>query len=456
MRTRVANWRALGLAAGALLLGLLASSAQALPVFARQTGQNCVACHTGGQFPELTPYGRMFKMTGYTIGERTMPLAVMGVVSAATVANSDAGDGLPTSNSNSGFYQNGSPIIGTLSLFIAGKVTDNVGAFLQVTHDPNASPNADGSVSGHTVSDNMDLRWADRLVDEKRDLIYGVSLNNHPSLSDPWNTAAAWMQYVPTASPGSQQFIDGTVGYPGFGASGNVAGVTAYAYWNKTLYGELGYYATADNAFRIFSAGTDDASLTRLQGVNPYWRLAYTTEWGANNLMLGATGMQANVFDGANDFHDSGSYNQVSNLGLDAQYQYILDPHTVTVQLASMQQVTNYSPNFIAGNAGINNSDTLTTVRAKVAYTYQAKYGGSFSVFNVTGTTDAIGYGTFTGDPSISGMTYELFYTPIQNLRLGAQYTAYSQYDGAANNYDGNGRNASDNNTLYLYAWFAF
>lgn len=55
--------------------------AYALPAFARQTGQNCVACHAGGQFPELTPYGRMFKITGYTIGARTLPLAIMGVAS---------------------------------------------------------------------------------------------------------------------------------------------------------------------------------------------------------------------------------------------------------------------------------------------------------------------------------------------------------------------------------------
>ena len=59
------RFRAAGIALAALLCVPLA--AQALPVFNRQTGQNCVACHAGGQFPELTPYGRMFKMTGYTI-----------------------------------------------------------------------------------------------------------------------------------------------------------------------------------------------------------------------------------------------------------------------------------------------------------------------------------------------------------------------------------------------------
>src|SRR5665213_828083 len=42
------------------------SPAAALPSFARQTGQPCGTCHT--DFPGLTPYGRLFKLGGYTAG----------------------------------------------------------------------------------------------------------------------------------------------------------------------------------------------------------------------------------------------------------------------------------------------------------------------------------------------------------------------------------------------------
>ena len=45
---------------------------------------------------------------------------------------------------------------------------------------------------------------------------------------------------------------------------------------------------------------------------------------------------------------------------------------------------------------------------------------------------------------------------PWANLKLGAQYTIYTQFNGAATNYDGYGRNASDNNTLFLFAWLLF
>src|SRR5476651_2469529 len=68
------------LAAIAVLASFLtigyAPSAQALPSFARQTGQPCGTCHT--DFPGLTPYGRRFKLLGYTAGGgefRTTPFS---------------------------------------------------------------------------------------------------------------------------------------------------------------------------------------------------------------------------------------------------------------------------------------------------------------------------------------------------------------------------------------------
>ena len=45
---------------------------------------------------------------------------------------------------------------------------------------------------------------------------------------------------------------------------------------------------------------------------------------------------------------------------------------------------------------------------------------------------------------------------PRFNMRVGVQYTAYSRFNGAAHNYDGAGANASDNNTLRVFTWFAY
>jgi hypothetical protein len=44
-----------------------------------------------------------------------------------------------------------------------------------------------------------------------------------------------------------------------------------------------------------------------------------------------------------------------------------------------------------------------------------------------------------------------------QNTRVSLQYIRYSRFNGASDAYDVvGGRNASDNNTLYLYTWVVF
>ena len=468
------------LASVTLVLTLLPMCAQAIPAFNRQTGQNCVACHAGGQFPELTPYGRLFKMTGYTIGERALPISAMAVASLSKVANTSKSD-----DPGADFQKNNRVILATASLLLGGKVTDNIGAFAQITYDPYATQDANGNFHGHSNADNIDIRYADRFITGKRDLIVGLSANNNPSVSDPWNTAAAWMQYVPVPSPTSSRFIDGNAPYPGFGAGGNIAGLTAYAYWNQTVYVEFGGYGTSRGLTSFMSAGLDNASTTKLRGVNPYWRLALNHEWGPHSLMVGTSGMVARVYDDPLDTSDPASTHRFTDLAVDAQYQYLLDPHVVTAQLVYTRNHHRYPAALVdqpaaffdaSGAAALANSnaaDTNHVLRAKVSYVYQAKYGGAVGFFNLTGTTNTAsqtaGYdatGTLiktdgaasnlSGNPATRGVTLEAFWMPIQYLRIGAQYTAYSRFNGASTDYDGFGRNARDNNTLFLYTWLAY
>ncbi len=445
---------------------LCPDDAAALPTFARQTGQNCQACHAGGQFPELTPYGRLFKLTGYTIGERTLPFAGMAVVSDSSVSNRSKSD-----DPKEDFQKNNSLIFATGSVFAAGKITDNLGAFLQVTYDNYASQSADGQFHGHTNADNMDIRYADRSIDNSHDWIWGVSANSNPSVSDVWNTAAAWMQYVPVPSPTSSSFIDGSAPYPGFAAGSNIAGVTAYAFWNQTLYLEAGGYRSASGVASFMSAGIADADKTKLQGTNPYWRAALSHEWGPNSIMVGTSGMVADIYDDPLDTSDPTTIHHFRNIGVDSQYQYLLDPHTVTVQFAYTRD-NQRIPAFLAnqpvqdanGNPlpNTNSTDTTNVFRAKASYIYEAKYGTSLGFFNQTGTTDSAlydptrVYGNISGNPAVRGWTSEVFWTPVQNVRIGLQFTAYDKYNGASHNYDGSGRNASDNNSLFFYVWGAY
>jgi hypothetical protein len=230
--------------------------------------------------------------------------------------------------------------------------------------------------------------------------------------------------------------------------------------------------------------------LTRLQGLTPYWRLALTRAWGAHNLMVGTAGMLAKV---ANDPADPSSRDRFRDLSLDAQYQYLLDPHAVTMQFVVARQRHTY-PDAAAGQAVefvdasggalavTNAADTTNVARLKASYVYQAKYGGSLAWFNLTGSTNSANQssgfdpsttsittsdpaatvlstrvnGNLSGNPGMTGRTYEAFYNPVQNIRIGAQFTAYSRYNGAKTNYDGFGRDAKDNNSWFVYMWAAY
>jgi hypothetical protein len=61
-------------------LATLSTPAAAVPAFAVQTGQACKTCHIGAFGPQLTPFGRQFKLNGYTLraGDAfTLPVSAM-------------------------------------------------------------------------------------------------------------------------------------------------------------------------------------------------------------------------------------------------------------------------------------------------------------------------------------------------------------------------------------------
>ncbi len=61
-----------------------------------------------------------------------------------------------------------------------------------------------------------------------------------------------------------------------------------------------------------------------------------------------------------------------------------------------------------------------------------------------------------TTAPDTTGYILEVNYLPWLNTKLQAQYVAYQKFNGLGTNYDGSGRNASNNNTMYLLVWLNF
>jgi hypothetical protein len=443
------------LAAGLLLAPGLA---QAVPSFARQTGFECVACHVS--WPELTPVGRQFKLGGYTLMQSVkedrpwfptrsdgpppkLPLAAMLQLSA-THTNSTAGA------DPSDFPRNNSAALQQFSLFYAGRIAENVGAFAQWTYD---------GVAHHSAIDNVDLRYANRLKYDAADLSYGLTLNNNPTVSDIYNTTPAWGFPFASSSvavaPNAAALIDGGLGQ-------QVAGLGAYTLWNETLYAEVAAYRTADRALSIFRAGTDKAADAVLHGAAPYWRLALQHVWGEgrHSAMMGTYGINARRFPDSLD--PTGPTDRFRDVGVDAQYQYITDRHRFSTQLNWISERQDLDGTFGAGAAS-NPSNRLRTFRGKATHYYDTKYGATLAYFRTSGDEDDGLYntgepvtGSATGSPKSSGYIFELNWLPRRDVRLMLQYTAYREFNGSRTNYDGFGRNASDNNTLFLMGWIMF
>jgi hypothetical protein len=106
-------------------------------------------------------------------------------------------------------------------------------------------------------------------------------------------------------------------------------------------------------------------------------------------------------------------------------------------------------------------------VNLKGAYNFDQTYGANLGLFRTTGSRDTLLYGAGArGSPNTSGWIGELDYYPFVrggprfwpelNFKFGLQYTAYTRFDGGVSNYDGLGRKAGDNNSLFLYSWTLF
>ncbi len=438
------------------VLGFATGAAQAVPSFARQTGQACVACHVS--FPELTPYGRWFKLSGYTIGVRqAIPIAAMAQVGVTSIKNNDDGTGTGTDVT----ARNHRLVLNGASLFLAGKATDNLGGFVQYTFSENYG--TDGTKVGHSGIDNTDLRWVGRLGSESDDvvkLLYGLTLHNNPTAQDAWNSTPAF-GFPFTASPTA---VGPTAGTQIEGALGQqVAGLGVYGFYDRTWYGEVTAYRTADGVFSVLRHGQDigtSGGVSRLQGYNPYVRVAYNKEWGAQSLMLGAFGLRVNRY--VDNLDPNSGTDRFTDRGIDAQYQYISNPHTFTAQARYVKERLDWRTSFAQG-ATSNASDTLDTTQLKATYYYEHQYGVTLSPFLSRGSADAMLYpsgavtGSGNGKPDSRGYVVELDYLPLQGVRLMLQYTGYTRFNGGGSGYDGvTARSPRDNNTVFFNVWVAY
>jgi hypothetical protein len=422
-----------------------ATPALGVPSFAVQTGQPCAACHVGGFGPQLTPFGRTFKMSGYTMRTTgfNLPVSAMAVASYVKTKQDQA----PAP----GFGANDNVALDQISLFVAGGLGKHIGAFVQTTYD---------GVAKAWHWDNLDVRAVTTTTIKGAPVVLGVSLNNAPTVQDAFNTLPAWSYpYTSSAlapSPGAAPLVGQL--------AQNTLGLTAYAWINSQVYVEAGGYRSPGANF-LTRLGGDPLSPGKIDGVAPYARLAYQKNFGDRNFEVGAFYLQADLFPGRDE--TTGLTDGYTDLGLDASYQVFAANKSV---LTVNGRYTHEAQNLRASQAldlAAHADNALQDVRADASWYWRDVIGFTAGGFNTWGSRDDVLYGANrTLRPDSTGLTVQIDGTPFGaggsplgprfNMRVGVQYTAYLRFDGAASDYDGLGHNASDNNTVRVFGWIAY
>ena len=439
----------------AAVLGLLTTSilspdsAWALPSFAIQTDQPCSACHVGSFGPQLKPFGRDFKLYGYTpvddekkYAESThVPLALFVRNSFTHSAKNQAAGQNPEAlygNSNNDNFA-----LDEASLFYAGRVTKNFGAYVEGSYD---------GIGGQIHLDNADVRYVHEGKVAGLDYVGGITVNDAPTVSDIWNSTPIWgFPYDSTgiaAGPTAAVLIDDAL-------AAKSLGVGAYVMLNDWVYLEFNGYKGFTHDTLNMVGNTPATGSDQYDGLMPYWRLAVQHELVKNHYFeLGTYGIRADVYP-MND-HTTGLTDRITDTALDANYQWLGGgkDHFVSAHATYIHEHEDLNATHALTNSD-NASDNLNTFRADLTYSYQDTYTPTIQYFRTTGTTDATKWRTANGSPDTTGMLFELAYVPFgkpdspalswlaYNSRLNLQYTAYSKFDGVS-------AKASDHNTIYL------
>lgn len=436
-RTRSKTWPVwLNLALVAMLTVGLIPQAKAVPAFSRQVNMPCTACHVGGFGPQLTQFGRQFKLTGYTmkVGSGFTPKVSLELVESFThTQKAQPGGAAP------GFGSNDNWEFQTAGLYLAGAISDHMGMLVQTSYSQN----------GHLVGwDMTDIRYARTAKLGSHTAVWGITVNNNPTNSDIYNSTDAWKYpyFGPDLAPGTvaSPMVNG-----GF-MNGSI-GAVAYTQIDGKWYFEGGLYKVPSKSFIDRVNGMYPG---RLDIPAPYLRMAYQTSLSSHsNLEIGGLFFEpklhpmGSMSSGSDDYKD---------YGIDASYEWFGGAkHALVVQGQYVNETQTLNSSFAAGNAS-NLHNNLSNLNVNAGYWFENTYGITLAAFTTSGSSDALLYSTaspLNNSPNTDGGSVELNWVPFgkgdswaqpyANLRVGLQYTFYTKFNGDTSR-------AADNNTLYL------
>ncbi len=448
-------------ALGLLAMAVFAPKASfAIPAFARQTGLACDVCHT--VFPHLTPFGREFKLHGYTYDysslikmvrqaakERAaeqggMPNLMINKIPMVSVriagmwSQQDGGStvvpsGHPTAGQGAfsypaGYGHSSFELVRGDSLYIAGEITPNIGAWVEIGgwNDNGGS----ASLAGYNVIFN----GGDHTVDNKN-FTYGLSFENMVGFDDvgqagPGNWGMTDLQNVLSTHNTLFDPFGGTI----------VEGGEAYAmignFTSGGIYGNIGLYDPSPSTNEGAGTGANDTA----GGVpgSGAWNGAKNADgyadiefWlpGYHNIysMIGAFGYLGDErMNCSGDAGCTGNPNyddHTEDYGIEFQGQYIGNKNLFEVFGEYQQQHDNhfYGTDAWTGNVFTGSSVNRTGFAVKADYYYNRTYGVYAKyMYAHSGEVQDLDY---------SGWILGVAWYPWQNVKIQAERMFWSKYN---------------------------
>ena len=402
------------LLSGVLLLAL-PEAANALPGFARQTGENCMACHTQNM-PKLNAHGRHFALSGYTLYNANSEESL--------IEGSEVALGLPAVLNISAVLKaryvistqdtNNTEAVGTergevqflegSGLFFGGRVANNVGSIVSLTGDP--SEENDVVFGGKAI-------LAYNLLSGYAGLsLYSTKINGTFSGMENFNTGLnATLKQFENANSANAAQATGI-------ARGPATGLQAY-------YGDEHFFAT----FGAMIPSQNSEGLDAGGSVIPFARLAYNQPIGKTwNIMLGAYWLSGNI-KASNDALNGELITTGAILTNIHKEGYGID-FEASGNIGSVTTMTTI--NVVLKNVVENSLATLTSPNLKKVDNQAASI--EFQINPITPLGVKVAYLNYNNNETLIGNSFVkwydynapslgLTYTPRQNIVLDLQYS---------------------------------
>jgi hypothetical protein len=394
--------------AGVLAATAFAPEASAVPVFARQTGMACSACHFQ-HFPLLNAFGRAFKSSGYTLmgaqgrieGENlSIPDTLnTGVLTSAYVQNeSNAG----AANTRLGVPASG----GELSLFYGGRISDFAG-FLSELGLADASA-ATGAAKLALLFPVGDYRAGLVAYSGGQGAAYGFEV---------LNTGAADTHKMMGNGGSEKQHVAATYAASYMGTRTDATGVSLVANGDHGFI-SVGNYVTAASG----AGGANSLPLTYVRAAGIFDLIGWDAGVGIQSftgdqskLGLGLTVYKATIVDAQ-------LQGEIGGLATGFYVSYGTAPADVNGNAMSAGWSTARRTGQFADTTGKSSTFNAAVSLEVIPHVATVQLAGRFASINDPAATLAATAQSYKDNALMIGATYEL----AQNIEIGLNYTTQS------------------------------